>query len=114
LYTSDASLFLLDDVEQGLHPLAQRQLMTALKAFSKEHDKQIILTSHSPFIIDELEAKDVWVMAADKEGVSHCQRLSAHPDAPRLLEVLTTGELQGAVGEDWVIENKSAPEVVNA
>lgn len=114
LHTSDASLFLLDDVEQGLHPLAQRQLIKTLKEFAEKHDKQILLTSHSGYIIDELAAEDVWVMALDNEGVSRCRRLSDHPDAARLLEVLTTGELQGAVGEDWVVETNSAPEVVNA
>jgi predicted ATPase len=114
LHTSDASLFLLDVVEQSLHPLAQRQLMETLKTFAEAHDKQILLTSHSPYIVDELEAKDVWVMATDKEGISHCKRLSDHPDAKRLLEVLTTGEFGGAVGEDWVIPNESMAEVVNA
>lgn len=114
LHTSDASLFLLDDVEQGLHPLAQRRLMTTLKEFAEKHDQQIIITSHSPYIVDELEAKNVWVLATDQEGISHCKRLSDHPDAARLLEVLTTGELQGAVGEDWVIESHTAPEVIHA
>ena len=114
LHTSDASLFLLDDIEQGLHPLAQRQLMKSLKTFVEKHNKQILLTSHSPYIVDELEAKDVWVMATDKEGISHCKRLSDHPDAQRLLEVLTTGEFGGAVGEDWVIPNESLAEAVNA
>lgn len=103
LHTSDASIFLLDDVEQSLHPLAQRELMQALKKFAAEHNRQIILTSHSPYIVDELEARDIWVMSTDKEGVSHCKRLSDHPDAERALQVLTTGEFLGAEGEDWVI-----------
>ncbi|MEP7342235.1 MAG: ATP-binding protein [Acidobacteriota bacterium] len=116
LYSSqdDTQLFLLDDIEQGLHPLAQRQLMTTLKEFAENHGKQIILTSHSPYIVDELDAKDVWVMATNQEGISHCKRLSDHPDATRLLEVLTTGELEGAVGEDWVLPNKALAEEVNA
>lgn len=108
------NLILLDDIEQGLHPLAQRLLMKTLKILAEKYNKQILLTSHSPYIVDELEAKDVWVMATDKEGISHCKRLSDHPDAKRLLEVLTTGEFSGAVGEDWVIPNESLAEVVNA
>ena len=100
---SSPGLVLLDDIEQGLHPLAQRQLMSELKKFAKEHDKQILLTSHSPYIVDELEADDVWVMKTDKQGISCYKRLSAHPDAKRALEVLTTGELLGAEGEEWVI-----------
>jgi len=107
-------LILLDDVEQGLHPLAQRRLMHTLKEFAEKQDRQIILTSHSPYIVDELEAKDVWVMATDPSGVSQVKRLSDHPDAKRLLSVLTTGEFVGAVGEDWVVGDAAPAEEVNA
>ena len=110
----DAHLILLDDVEAGLHPLAQRQLMQVLNDFAKKHDRQIILTSHSPYIIDELPAEDVWVMATDKEGISRCNRLSKHPDKDRALEVLTTGEFLSAEGEEWVIDNPFSAETVNA
>jgi energy-coupling factor transporter ATP-binding protein EcfA2 len=114
LHTSDASLFLLDDVEQGLHPLAQRELMQALKRFAAQHNRQIILTSHSPYIVDELEAQDVWVMSADRTGVCHCKRLSDHPDAERALQVLTTGEFLGAEGEDWVVPENTPTEEAHA
>ena len=108
-----AHLILIDDIEAGLHPLAQRQLMQMLKDFAEKHDRQIILTSHSPYIVDALDAKDVWVMATDEEGISHTKRLSDHPDAKRALDVLTTGELWDAEGESWVIDNAPA-ELANA
>ncbi len=106
-------VFLIDDIEAGLHPLAQRQLMQVLKDFAEKHDRQIILTSHSPYIVDALDAKDVWVMATDKEGISHSKRLSDHPDAKRAIDILTTGELWDAEGESWVLEDTPA-ETVNA
>ena len=114
LHSSDLDVILLDDIEAGLHPLAQRQLMQTLKTFAEKHDRQIILTSHSPYIIDELPAEDVWVMATDKEGISRCNRLSNHPDKDRALEVLTTGEFLSAEGEEWVIDNPFSAETVNA
>ncbi len=110
--STDSKIFLLEDIETGLHPLAQRQLMQTLKNFAEKHDQQIILTSHSPYIIDELAPEDVWVMDMDQDGVSHTKRLSEHPDAGRALGVLTTGELWDAEGENWVIENTAEP--VNA
>jgi predicted ATPase len=109
-----AQLFLLDDIEAGLHPLAQRQLMQTLKEFAEKQNRQIILTSHSPYIIDELAAKDIWVMSQDNEGITHTKRLSDHPDAERALSVLTTGEFASAEGEEWVIEENSPTETVNA
>lgn len=112
--SSSPQLVLLDDVEQGIHPSAQRGLMRLLKEFAEKYKRQILLTSHSPYIVDELDAKDVWVVATDKEGVSHAKRLSEHPDAERALSVLTTGELWDAEGEAWVIKDHVPVEEVNA
>lgn len=114
LYSPSApQLILLDDIEAGLHPLAQRQLMQTLKDFAEKHDRQIILTSHSPYIIDELNAKDVWVMAPDKEGVTHTKRLSDHPEAEKVLSVLSTGEFASALDEEWVLGETHSAELVH-
>ena len=98
------NLVLLDDIEQGLHPKAQRELIGQLrKILEQRPELQIVLTSHSPYIVDELEADEVWLLATDEEGVAQARRLSDHPDAERALEVLTTGEFWSAEGEDWVV-----------
>jgi len=98
------NLVLLDDIEQGLHPKAQRELIAQLrKILEQRPELQIVLTSHSPYIVDELKADEVWLLATDEEGVAQARRLSDHPDAERALEVLTTGEFWSAEGEDWVV-----------
>ncbi len=96
---------LLDDVESGLHPSAQRDLVRQLTLLQKNRPElQIIFSSHSPYIIDEMKPEDVWLFAPDKEGIAHCAKLSDHPDAERALEVLTTGEFWSAEGESWVLD----------
>ncbi len=98
------NLVLLDDIEQGLHPKAQRELIGQIRQIlAQRPGLQIVLTSHSPYIVDELEAEEVWLLATDAEGVAQAKRLSDHPDARRVLEVLTTGEFWSAEGEDWVV-----------
>jgi energy-coupling factor transporter ATP-binding protein EcfA2 len=110
---TNPKLIMLDDIEAGLHPLAQRQMMQILKDFAEKYARQIIVTSHSPYIIDELDAKDVWVMATDKEGVTHTKRLSDHPDAEKVLSVLTTGEFASAYDEEWVLGESQPAELVH-
>jgi predicted ATP-binding protein involved in virulence len=96
---------LIDDIEQGLHPKLQRELIQNIKTYQQEHPEfQIIFTTHSPYILDCLEPDEVNVLAKDKHGVTHCKSLGNHPDSQRLLSVLTTGEFVAAVGEEWVIE----------
>jgi predicted ATPase len=107
-------LVLLDDVEQGLHPRAQRELVHLLRQLVDGQERQIILTSHSPYILDELNAEEVYVMASDQAGTSVVRRLSEHPDAERALSVLTTGEFWDAEGESWVFEEPEPTEEVNA
>jgi predicted ATPase len=48
------SLVLIDEVETSLHPRAQRRLIRDLAERCRELELQIVLTTHSPFILDEL------------------------------------------------------------
>ncbi len=112
VYGSDADLIMLDDVEFGLHPKAQRDLIRQLRRIQETHPKlQIIVSTHSPYIVDEFKAEDVWVFAPDKEGCAVAKRLSEHPEAKRALEVLTTGEFWSAEGEPWVLDEEPTTRV---
>jgi predicted ATPase len=100
-------IILLDDVEQGLHPKAQRELMQVFKEIIKAHpDLQIIFTTHSPYIIDALEPSQVHVLGTGTDGFTHTKRLDEHPDAEWAKQTLTTGEFWDAEGEDWVMSGE--------
>ena len=47
-------LVLIDEIELSLHPRAQRRLMRDLANKCREREVQIILTTHSPYILEEL------------------------------------------------------------
>jgi predicted ATPase len=106
----DIQLFLFDDIETGLHPLAQQRLIKMLLQFAEDHNKQFLFTTHSPYVLDALNAKDVWVMNTDRQGISRCKRLSEGPNAEWALKVLTTGEFLDAEGEDWVLKETALQE----
>lgn len=48
------SIVVIDEVETSLHPRAQRRLIRDLANYARENHVQIIVTTHSPFIMDEL------------------------------------------------------------
>lgn len=106
-HTSDAPrLVLIDDVEQALHPWAQRELVGHFRGLQKERPNlQLILTTHSPYIVDELQPEEVWMLAEDKTGTSVAKRLSEHPDLPRAKGILTTGEFWSSEGEAWLLDS---------
>lgn len=101
---SGPRVVLLDDVESGLHPEAQREVIAMLREMcAQDPDLQILMTTHSPYVVDGFDPKDVWVVVADAEGLAHARRLSDHPDAARAQQTLATGELWTAFGEDWAL-----------
>ncbi|MTJ09982.1 AAA family ATPase [Anabaena sp. UHCC 0204] len=101
------NLVLLDDVEQGLHPKAQRELMTVFKEIIAENPNlQIIFSTHSPYIIDALTPSQVHILNNSKSGFTIAKRLDEHPDVEWAKETLTTGEFWDAEGEDWVVEGE--------
>jgi len=48
------SLLLIDEIESSLHPRAQRRLIRELAERCRERQLQIVLTTHSPYVLDEL------------------------------------------------------------
>ena len=47
-------ILLIDEIETSLHPRAQRRLMRDLARVAREQEVQIVLTTHSPYVLDEL------------------------------------------------------------
>ncbi len=98
------NLVLLDDVEQGLHPKAQRELITVFKEIIQANrNLQIIFSTHSPYIVDELTPSQVHVLSNTNSGFTRSKRLDEHPDVELVRQTLTTGEFWDAEGEDWVV-----------
>jgi predicted ATPase len=98
------NLVLLDDVEQGLHPKAQRDLIAVFKEILQDNPNlRIIFSTHSPYIVDELIPSQVHVLSNNYSGVNRCKRLDKHPDVEWAKQTLTTGEFWDAEGEDWVV-----------
>ncbi|WP_295450474.1 ATP-binding protein [uncultured Thiodictyon sp.] len=96
-------LLLIDDIDQSLHPRAQAQLISLLRGLIKKREVQIVATSHSPYLIDELDQEEVWLMSTRLDGTAAAACLAEHSDAERFRDVLKSGEFLSSVGEDWVL-----------
>jgi len=55
-FTQD-SIILIGEIESSLHPRAQRRLVRELAEQCKLLDLQIIITTHFPYVLDELPPK---------------------------------------------------------
>ena len=52
----DGALVLIDEVEAGLHPWVQQLLMLQLQQLALRNDLQVIVTTHSPVVLDSVPA----------------------------------------------------------
>lgn len=52
----DGALFVIDEIELGLHVSAQQKLICVLKELSKKYKSQIICSTHSEYILKSLPA----------------------------------------------------------
>jgi predicted ATPase len=100
-------LVLIDDIEQALHPRAQRELVQLLKdliARPEFSDLQIVATTHSPYALDLLDPSEVYAFAVREDGTVASKRLSEHPDAEKMKGSLTAGQLWSLDEErTWVL-----------
>jgi predicted ATPase len=105
---SRPGLILLDDFDHALHPRAQMELVRMIKqllALDEFKDVQVVATTHSPYMLDELDASDVQAFALRDDGTVASKRLSEHPEAERTRGALKAGQLWSLDPErDWVLQ----------
>lgn len=84
------SLILIEEIENGLHPLATRKMVEYLFDVAKRKKSQIIFTTHSEHALDALPPKAIWACI---DGTAYQGKLSIES-----LRALT-----GSVEKDSVI-----------
>ncbi len=111
------ALILIDEVESSLHPRAQRRLIRDLAERCREAELQIVLTTHSPYVLDELpaqarayilETKDTReiiygvspefaLSKMDEVPVHECELYVEDPRAERMLVEILAAQAPGLV-----------------
>ncbi len=72
----DINIFIFDEPDAHLHVKAQRELLKLLKTYST--DKQIIITTHSPYILNLLNPSQIRVLEVKKlRDGNHYTKLKA-------------------------------------
>jgi predicted ATPase len=100
-------IILLDDIERGIHPQAQRDLVLLLRKLLDQRPRmQIVATTHSPYLIDEMKPEEVRLTSLKEDGSVVCAGLNEHPEFERWRTMMSPGEFWSHVGERWVAERQ--------
>ena len=107
-----ANVILLDDLDHGLHPKAQMELIDVFRGLIAQNpDLQIIATAHSPYILNQLEWNEVLVTSLQDDGSAICKPLTDHPETERWREAMTPGEFWSTFYEDWLTKPRKTEPV---
>lgn len=80
--TADAGVVLADEIESGLEPHRIRHLLSTLRGLDDGGAPQVICTSHSPIVIEELSVTELAVVRPADEGATRVRAIEpAHADA---------------------------------
>ena len=74
-------LVLIDEVERGLHPSVQKSLMLELQQLALRNDLQIIVTTHSPVVLDSVPEIGRIFLDRNEEG-----KIVVHPPYRDLIQ----------------------------
>lgn len=103
-WTEGPKLLLTDDLDKGLHPAAQAEIVSVLcKVQAEDPELQIVATTHSPYLLQEFDHSEVRVMTRGPDGFARCRNLVDHPEYGAWKDALNAGAYWSAVGEDWIV-----------
>lgn len=98
------NFFAIDNIDTSLNPKLCRTLTTMLAKLAVENDKQVILTTHNPAILDGLDLKDdeqrLFVVSRNKLGHTKIDRFEKKPsmngsESVKLSEAFMRGYIGG-------------------
>jgi AAA15 family ATPase/GTPase len=105
LFISDYTpkFFAIDNIDNAMNPKLASRLVQQLAQLAKEHDKQVIMTTHNPAVLDGLDLKDdeqrLFVISRNKLGHTKALRIT-HKPTPEGQEPVRLSEqfLRGYIG----------------
>ncbi|MGF7122571.1 ATP-binding protein [Rhodococcus sp. AG1013] len=103
-------LLLLDEPEVSLHPGAQKRLVNFLKRQVVRKGTQVVLSTHSPSIVEELPAEAIKLLSADPEtGEVSLISDETHPSQA----FFHIGHTTGLKNKRIMVEDALAAEIVS-
>jgi predicted ATPase len=90
-YTDPTAILLIEEPENGLHPSRISEVVTVLREVSTR--MQVILATHSPLVINELQPDEVTILTRDAKYGTRAKRMDRTIHFQQRQKVYALGEL---------------------
>jgi predicted ATPase len=112
IHGESPEILLIEEPENGLHPSRLKLVIELLRRISTGEvggrPRQVIVTTHSPILLNYARPEEVRVVQRDPEQGTYVRALTDAPDLPRMLEEFAVGELWYMLGEEGLFARKAA------
>ena len=94
-------VILVEEPENGIHPKRLEEVLKILrKLIEKRKRTQIIMTTHSPYLLDFFKPEEVTLCCKEPDGSVSVHPLGSSPDIKKQLDVFSLGEIWTAEGDE--------------
>jgi len=97
-------MILLDEIENGINPYLTEKAVDLLRKISETTKRQIIITTHSPVILNNINPEEIVFMWKDKDGFVHSKKFFDSDEMKLLLDALNPGEVWINLDKDEILE----------
>ena len=108
IHSQPAQVLLIEEPENGLHPSRLQGVIELLRKLTTGElgypPRQIILTTHSPVLLNCVTPDEVRIFRRDDEGATQVVRMDQLPDIDRLTKEFAPGELWYLFGEEELVK----------
>jgi len=96
------AFFAIDNIETALNPYLCRKLMQAITELAAKHNKQVLITTHNPAILDGLnlndESQKLFIVKRTNAGRTNAEELKAKPQVTEGKYKLSELWMRGFIG----------------
>ena len=105
------SLLLIEEPENGVHPRRLLEVLRILRELVSEQDRtQVVLTTHSPYVVDLFKPEEVTLCLKGADGAVTTHRLSESKSVREQMDIFQLGEIWTAEGDEALAAPAPAPE----
>jgi len=97
------NILLIEEPENHVHHASLKDIVATLKHLATDKGVQVILTTHSPDLVQEVDPRDVRVFSKDDEGAVRAVRLSDYPEVENMRKYFGTGEIWTDLDEKEIV-----------
>ena len=108
IYGNAPDIIMIEEPENGLHPSRLKMVIDLLRKISKGESgnkpRQVILTTHSPLLLNFVEPSEVRIFDRDAKTGTEIKAMDKIPNIERLSKEFAPGELWYLFGEEELVK----------